>query len=45
MIRAVRLAVVVAVLLVSGCDDSTPAATSTPPPDGLRTALVALYTA
>jgi hypothetical protein len=44
MIRAVRLAVVVAVLLVSGCDDSTPAATSTPPPDGLRTALVALYT-
>src|SRR5690242_4891514 len=44
MVRAVRLAVVVALLLVSGCDDSTPEASSTPPPDGLRTALVALYT-
>jgi len=44
MIRAVRLAVVAAVLLVSGCEDSAPESTSTPPPDSLRTALVALYT-
>ena len=44
MFRAVRLAVVVAVLLGSGCDDSAPGPSSTPPPDGLRTALVALYT-
>ena len=44
MIRAVRLAAVVAVLLGSGCDASTPEASSTPPPDGLRSALVALYT-
>ncbi len=44
MFRAVRLAVVVAALLVSGCDDSTPEPSSTPPPDGLRAALLALYT-
>jgi hypothetical protein len=44
MFRAVRLAVVVAALLLSGCDDSTPESSSTPPPDGLRAALLALYT-
>jgi hypothetical protein len=44
MFRAVRLAVVAAVLLLSGCDDSAPESASTPPPDGLRAALLALYT-
>jgi hypothetical protein len=44
MVRAVRLVVVAAVLLASGCDDSAPRAAGTPPPHGLRTALVALYT-
>jgi hypothetical protein len=44
MFRAVRLVAVVAVLLLSGCDDSAPEPTSTPPPEGLRAALVALYT-
>ena len=44
MFRAVRLAVVAVVLIGSACDDGTPEATGTPPPDGLHTALVALYT-
>jgi hypothetical protein len=44
MIRAVRVAVVVAVFVVSACDGDAPEASSTTPPHGLRAALVALYT-
>ena len=43
MIRGVRLAVVAAVLLVSACDHDEPT-TAPPIPDGLQSALVALYT-
>lgn len=47
MLRAVRTATVLAVLLAAGalasCDDEAPDASATPPPDGLRTALLALY--
>jgi hypothetical protein len=44
MVRAVRLAVVVLLLLASGCDDGSPEPSGTPLPGALRPALVELYT-